>query len=306
MKKKKIIVFILTIIIIVAVNTISIADVGSFDRYDSGSSWSSSSSDWGSSSSYDWGSSSSSGSYSSSSSGGNGIVVLIIVLLVICYIIFNSSKGRGNNVSYSHMQRPINHTPTIDPSQSTVCAEAIKKIDPNFSEEKMLTWAKDLFVKLQNAWTARDWEPIRPFESESLFEQHKNQIQGYIDTNRINVMDRIAVNYAYLYKFRQEGDRDILEIALRSTMKDYIIDATTKELLEGSKTEDRTTLYKLTFERKTGILTKEGTSKINTTNCPNCGAPTQITSAGKCEYCGSVITTGANDWVLSGLEPFRY
>ena len=37
-------------------------------------------------------------------------------------------------------------------------------------------------------------------------------------------------------------------------------------------------------------------------NCPNCGAPTQITSAGKCEYCGSVITTGEYSWVLSNLE----
>lgn len=195
--------------------------------------------------------------------------------------------------------------PVVDTSKSHIYAENIKKFDPNFSEEKMLSFAKDLFVKLQNAWTARDWEPMRPFETESLFEQHKAQVQGYIDTNRINVMDRIAVNYAALYNFRQEGDRDILEIALKSTMKDYIIDAKTKQLLEGSKTQDRTTVYKLTFERKTGVLTPEGTAKVKTTNCPNCGAPTEITSAGKCQYCGSVITTGANTWVLSGLEPLR-
>ena len=64
-------------------------------------------------------------------------------------------------------------------------------------------------------------------------------------------------------------------------------------------------VYKMTFERKTGILTPEGTAEVKTTNCPNCGAPTKITSAGKCEYCGSIITTGANTWVLSGLEPLR-
>ena len=141
--------------------------------------------------------------------------------------------------------------------------------------------------------------------TESLFEQHKSQLQGYIDTNRINVVDRIAVNYATLYKFRQEGDRDILEIALKATKKDYIIDATTKEVLEGNKEQDRVSVYKMTFERKTGVLTPEGTGKVKTTNCPNCGAPTEITSAGKCPYCGSVITTGNNTWVLSGLEPLN-
>lgn len=308
MRKRKIITSLIIITLIFAlIQPFSFADVGSFDRYDSGSSSSSwsSGSDWGSSS---WSSGYDSGSsygYYDSSSGGGGssIGFWVFLIFVFVYIITKySTRGQSShnprNVSYSGM-------PNVDLTQSHIYANRIKEIDPNFSEEKMLTWAKDLFVKLQNAWTARDWEPMRPFESKDLFEQHKNQIQGYIDTNRINVMDRIAVNYATIYKFRQEGDRDILEIALKSTMKDYIIDATTKELLEGSKTQDRTTLYKMTFERKTGVLTKEGTSKVETTNCPNCGAPTQITSAGKCEYCGSVITIGANDWVLSGLEPLR-
>mgnify|MGYP004458475247 FL=1 len=56
--------------------------------------------------------------------------------------------------------------------------------------------------------------------------------------------------------------------------------------------------------RKTGVKTKPGENTVNTTNCPNCGAPTKITSSGECEYCGSVITTGEYDWVLTGLERF--
>lgn len=317
MKKKIVSLFILIILIIFAINTISFADVGSFDRYDSGdSSWSSSSSDWGSSSS-SWDSDWDSGSSSSGDGGfllglllgSNGGRAILFIIVIYCIVMAirkrNGGQSKTRNTQYYNTYRPQNTTPVVDVSKSHIYAEQIKQIDPNFSEEKMLSFAKDLFVKLQNAWTSREWEPMRPFESESLFEQHKNQVQGYIDTNRINVMDRIAVNYATLYKFRQEGDRDILEIALKSTMKDYIIDATTKELLEGSKTQDRTTVYKMTFERKTGILTPEGTAEIKTTNCPNCGAPTKITSAGKCEYCGSIITTGANTWVLSGLEPLR-
>ena len=311
MKKVRNAVIILLSFIIIGIHTVSLADVGSFDRYDSGGSsdWGSSSSDWGSSSSswdwdddddYDYGSS------SVSSEVRRGLLdfaaILIIIGIIITRGIYKSEKKQRNYHVGAIPTRPM---PVVDPSKSHIYAEKIKEIDPNFSEEKMISFAKDLFVKLQNAWTARDWEPMRPFETENLFEQHKAQVQGYIDTNRINVMDRIAVNYAYLYNFRQEGDRDILEIALKSTMKDYIIDATTNHLLEGSRTQDRTTVYKLTFERKTGVLTPEGTAKIKTTNCPNCGAPTEITSAGKCEYCGSVITTGANTWVLSGLEPLR-
>ena len=306
-KSKKLFLIIISFIIMLQIHTVSLADVGSFDRYDSGSS-SSSSWDSGSSSSwsshdYDYGSSSSS-SYDSDSDLDGFTIIGVLVFFAIVFI-YSYIKAKNSQKSQENISNTVYTTPEVDVSQTHIWADEIKKIDPNFSEEKMLAWAKDLYVKLQNAWTARDWEPMRPFETESLFEQHKSQLQGYIDTNRINVVDRIAVNYATLYKFRQEGDRDILEIALKATKKDYIIDATTKEVLEGNKEQDRISVYKMTFERKTGVLTPEGTGKVKTTNCPNCGAPTEITSAGKCPYCGSVITTGNNTWVLSGLEPLN-
>ena len=60
--------------------------------------------------------------------------------------------------------------------------------------------------------------------------------------------------------------------------------------------------YIMTFIRTAGVKTSVGTSNKSTTNCPNCGAPTQITSAGQCEYCDSVITTGEHDWVLSDIK----
>lgn len=306
-KSKKLFLIIISFIIMLQIHTVSLADVGSFDRYDSGSS-SSSSWDSGSSSSwsshdYDYGSSSSS-SYDSDSDLDGFTIIGVLVFFAIVFI-YSYIKAKNSQKSQGNISKTAYATPEVDISQTHIWADEIKKIDPNFSEEKMLAWAKDLYVKLQNAWTARDWEPMRPFETESLFEQHKSQLQGYIDTNRINIVDRIAVNYATLYKFRQEGDRDILEIALKATKKDYIIDATTKEVLEGNKEQDRISVYKMTFERKTGVLTPEGTGKVKTTNCPNCGAPTEITSAGKCPYCGSVITTGNNTWVLSGLEPLN-
>lgn len=306
-KSKKLFLIIISFIIMLQIHTVSLADVGSFDRYDSGSS-SSSSWDSGSSSSwsshdYDYGSSSSS-SYDSDSDLDGFTIIGVLVFFAIVFI-YSYIKAKNSQKSQENISKTVYKTPEVDVSQTHIWTDEIKKIDPNFSEEKMLAWAKDLYVKLQNAWTARDWEPMRPFETESLFEQHKSQLQGYIDTNRINVVDRIAVNYATLYKFRQEGDRDILEIALKATKKDYIIDATTKEVLEGNKEQDRISVYKMTFERKTGVLTPEGTGKVKTTNCPNCGAPTEITSAGKCPYCGSVITTGNNTWVLSGLEPLN-
>lgn len=312
---KKIIAIIITLITI-SIYTYSFADVGSFDRYSSGShsssGWSSSSSSRrSSSSSWDW-----DDDYSLDGdlgfligllfgSSGGRVVLVIIIIFIIVYS--KKYKGSRNSNKPHNIYNPNNtaNTTNISKNRSMQVAVEVMDNDKNFSEEKFISFTKELFVKLQNAWTARDWEPMRLFETPELFEQHKSQIQGYIDTNRINVMDRIAVEYAYLYKFSTQGEKEILEVALKSTMKDYIIDATTKQVLEGNKTEDRHTIYKLTFERTKGTQTPEETEEIKTTNCPNCGAPTKITSAGKCEYCDSIILTGDHGWVLSNLEPFR-
>lgn len=225
------------------------------------------------------------------------IVFLILVIIPIFKKYAKDTKPR--------LHPEYNYTPTPQAPNSAEVLRKIQAIDPMFSEEEFIAWSKDLFIKLQNQWMAREWEEIRHFETNELFEQHKNQIQGYINKRQINMLERICVNYANLYGFKQVGDKDILEIALNSSMIDYIIDEDTKKVLMGDTVTRRTRTYKLTFIRKTGITTKPGESKVNTTNCPNCGAPTQITSSGKCEYCGSVITTGEFNWVLSNLEPLR-
>lgn len=299
--KKIILSIIIAILLIFTYISNVYADVGSFESYDSDSSWSSSDS-WSSSS-------------SSSDSDDLSILILffqlfeaspplaIIIIIVIVVVLIKRANKNNTNTPINTYVPPT--TTKVEMPDSAEVLRKIQEIDPMFSEEEFIAWSKDLFVKLQNKWMERNWEEIRYFETNELFEQHKNQIQGYINKKQINMLERICVNYANLYNFKQVGDKDVLEIALNSSMVDYIIDEETKKVLMGNTTTRRTRTYKLTFIRKTGIKTKPGESKVNTTNCPNCGAPTQITSSGKCEYCGSVITTGEFNWVLSNLEPLR-
>ena len=271
------------IILIIPVNTH--ADVGSFESYDSGS-WDS---DWDWDYDYDGGS-----YYGGFSFGGFGGIASIIIFIVIAYL---TSKARGK-------ARPINtQSVNIPQFYNEQAVEAqVKAIDELFNKEEFIAWSKTLFVKLQEAWMARDWSTIRYFETNELFEQHQKQLQGYIDNHQINMLERICVKSASLSEFKQIGDKDVLTVVLNSKMIDYIINDETKKIEVGDKTTERHSTYKLVFVRKTGVKTKPGMDTVNTTNCPNCGAPTKITSSGKCEYCGSVITTGEYNWVLSNLE----
>ena len=223
------------------------------------------------------------------------IIIRIAVIVIIIVIAKAMSRSKKHN---SITNTTINTNPTNAESQ---IISRIKQVDPQFNSTEFKAYAKDVFIKLQNAWTERDWEKIRPFETNELFEMHKAQLDGYIKNNQINVMERICVNAVYYTDFEQNGGKDIIKVDLYSRMGDYIIDATTRQVIRGSKSAEYYHTYTLTFVRKTGNKTKVGDNNLNTTNCPNCGAPTTITSSGRCEYCNSVITTEDHGWALSSL-----
>lgn len=306
MKNFKKILLILCLILAFVIPTWSIADVGDFESYDSD--WDSSSydSDWGSSS-YDSDYHSYGGTHSSGSSSGSAgevLVVFIIAVIIVIYAARANKKGGSTYTLNRTTQNGYSHGYIRNPERSTQVANSIKENDRFFNEDKFISDAKNKFIKLQNAWSERDWETIRPIESESLFEQHSKQLQGYITRGQINKMERISVNYAELVSYATDNEKETLVVALNSSMVDYIIDEKTGNVVKGDRERRLTNTYKLSFIRKKGVKTSEGTDEVKTTNCPNCGAPTRITSSGKCEYCGSVITIGEHDWVLNDMERF--
>lgn len=325
-------------VFVISVSTLVFADVGNINRYDSGASsydsgynsgstgtslWSdndiydsdsSGTGLWSNNDRYDSGSSGYSYGYNSGNSVDSLWPILSFVVIVIIIIFFHGkSRERIQRIrditDINKMSEIYNEFKETSKqkmfSDFEEIGENIRKEDAEFSEEKFLSWSKAVFLKIQNAWSKREWDSIRPFESNELFEQHQTQLQEYIDNNKINVIERVTINFAELAEHKVDGDKEILVVNLVAVMKDYIIDATTKQVLEGNKDTDYTMEYKMTFARKYGVKTKAGTSNKSTTNCPNCGAPTQVTSAGQCEYCGSIITTGEHDWVLTNIEGIK-
>ena len=315
------IISILTIIIginFMTANDKVYADVGNFKSYSSSGSRSSSSS---SSSSRR---SSSGSSYSSSSSilGNIGLIMFairhpwIFLLIIGSLAIWRALRKKfGNNPNikkYNEAMDKIlnpdfdfnfgnnNNTRSAQSEESVL--SSVKAIDPNFNPEEFKAFARDVYIRLQAAWSKGDWEDIRTFESNELFEQHRNQLQEYLDKGQLNRMDRVGVLNERYSGFRQQAGKDVLEIDLDVKQIDYIIDSKTKQIVIGDPNEEDYGTYRLTFSRTTGNKTNVATGETKITNCPNCGAPTTITSSGKCPYCGSIITTTDYGWVLSNLS----
>ncbi len=269
-------------------------DVGNFNDYDSGGDWDSGSS---------WDDSGWDSSYDSGSSGvffliGDSSIALIVVVVVaiILFAVFGKKKGSGNRQQGGPQQVQDN---------TSVIYAAISAVDPNFSTEKFLGWAKEVFITLQQAWMERNWSKVRPFEKEELFQQHQAQLDEYVRLGRINVIERININQAFLQKYRRDAEYEYLTVYLQVRMVDYIKDENTGKVLKGDPAKDCYLQYLYTFMRKFGVKTDPANSNQSTVACPHCGAPVQITSAGQCEYCGFIVTTGEYDWVLSDITGVR-
>lgn len=230
--------------------------------------------------------------------------IIVLAILFIAYLrMKKSGKLKKIQTNVQSTRGSASNNSIID--NTKFVSEQVRKIDPNFSSDAFLTWAKEVFLRIQQAWTERDWKVIRPFESNELFSTHNAQLNEYIKNHKINIIEKINISNAILKEFRQDGDKEVIIMELTAIMRDYVIDDRTREVLESDPNRDWHMKYLMTFNRKSGVKTKAGTSEKSTTNCPNCGAPTEITSSGQCEYCDSVITTGEHDWVLSDIHSIK-
>lgn len=255
------------------------------------------------------GSHSSGGSYGGSGGSGSlngifflfgsptGIVVLVIIVIVMILRARTGNSGGGRTYA----------NPGIQPNQGVHEEEAIASVkadDPAFSADNFKAYASEVWLTLQEAWEDKQWQKVRPFESNALFNVHNRQLQEYIDRKKTNFMEMQNIRELHIARYRKDEEVEVLSVKLDASLLDYVVDDETGRVIEGSKTEYVYRSYQLEFIRKLGVKTieKEGTS---VTNCPNCGAPTQVTSSGQCEYCKSVITKGDYGWVLNKYAPWQ-
>ena len=226
--------------------------------------------------------------------------LIVVAIIIIGYYIL---KKKGGSVSALNQQAQQLANTEVTPDRSAEVSQQIREIDPNFSSDKFIGYAREVFMKINEAWTNKDWKPIRPFESESLFNMHKQQLDEYIRLGKTNVIEKISIKHCSLNSFQQDGDKEVLTVWINVLLRDYVIDDATKKVLERDPNRDWYMRYVMVFNRKAGVKTDPGRQGNSVTNCPNCGAPTEITSSGQCPYCGSIVTNGEHDWVLTEFRP---
>lgn len=298
--------------------TIRPVDFGDQNDYDSGGSDFDSGSDWGSDSYDDDDNDNSYVAGSTGSSGGGGSTTggfAIAVAVVIAIIIWNIYKTKNKNNGGTTPAQPVNgQTHNVQqragrnvvlPDRTSEISDIIKRYDPNFSAEDFTAFARFVFVTIQDAWSNRDLQPVRIYLHDNLFNQTQRQVERKIANGVINKIENVAVSTAYLTSYRKDKNLEYLTVYLNARLTDYEVNEKTGAVLRGDPSARYELRYLLRFVRNSGVQTNEVNGDLQAHNCPNCGAPLEMSNAGKCDYCDSIITTGEYTWVLSEYSSVR-
>jgi len=191
------------------------------------------------------------------------------------------------------------------PDRTEQIENIIKARDPNFSASDFVSFVKRVYIEIETAWCNRDLVPVRVYLHDNLYDTTARQIQAKIDQHVVYHYESMVVNTAYLTSYAIDRQFEYLTLYLNARMIDWQEDERTGKILRGDKTTRWDLRYKMKFMRSTSVLTKEAPTAETAHNCPNCAAPLNMASSTKCEYCGSVITTGMYRWVLSDFGTIR-
>lgn len=297
-RKTLLITLIITLFIMSILAVPALADAGSFagnSEY-GGSSGSSYSGSYSSSYSGSYGSSYGS-SGDSSEDGVFGLGIILVVLFFVVFIFAKMAKVRAA-VTLDNAQ--------VNDYSQPMPIETLRKIDPSFLVYPMKEKISNLYVRMQNAWQANEFEEMRPFMTDALYNQFKLQLDELVRSGCTNHVERIAVLEVILRGWRTDATNDALIAQLQTRIIDYISNDTTGEVVSGSKTTEKFMTYEWTLIRSKGMTTHvtegEGSENTVTVHCPSCGAPVEINQSAKCPYCDSVINSADYDWVISEIK----
>ena len=239
------------------------------------------------------------GIFYSSDSGGSGFhwETLVVAAVIVALIVWTAKRKSAGGRSARNPVAP-GATPT-DPGTLRAMAD-YTALDPQFSETAFREKLGNMYVQFQNAWQAKDMQPLRPYLTDALYAKCDRQLDNYRKNKQTNRVENIAVLDVQLMGFRQESGKDMVVARLKTRIVDYVVSDADGSIVRGSK-QEKFMEYEWDLVRTSGAVT--GTSSgTKSQNCPQCGAPININHTAVCEYCGCVLTTDTFDWVVSEIK----
>ncbi|MDY2951548.1 MAG: TIM44-like domain-containing protein, partial [Eubacteriales bacterium] len=225
-----------------------------------------------------------------------GISLAVMAAIVVLGLIFDVSEKRKKK---KQQNKPQGAQRTPDSRLQPLGDLAVT--DPSFDANAMQEKISNLYVQMQNCWTDKNIESLRPYFTDAFFTQMERQLNGLKSRGLTNHVDRIAVLGVNLRGFYKQGGDEHLIVELRTRIVDYTVQDSDKKLVSGDRNREKFMTYEWDMCRAEGsVTTREGA--MQSVSCPGCGAPLSINTTAKCPYCGRVVTLDEHDWALCAIK----
>jgi hypothetical protein len=230
-------------------------------------------------------------------------VVVILVIVVAVSMLFKG-RGKGTQATGGPAMPAGDPDPPPPPPQYPMAPEGqeaiarIKARDPGFDEDGFENYVGTCWYLVQKAWCEKIPSESRKVMADGIWVDHKRKIDDMIANGKTNVMEDHHIGRIDLVAAQADSDAESVTARIHAYGRDFTLDRN-GACIDGDRlrrlwTED------WVFTRAASAITKQGQGTKE--NCPNCGAPLNLSDAGVCPYCNEMVMAGRHDWVLSRIE----
>lgn len=170
--------------------------------------------------------------------------------------------------------------------------------DPNVQWQAFEARVRHVYLELNRGYSAGDLSGIRGGLSDGMFDSMRYWVETYQAQGLKNVLEDMTIARLEAAKVVCDRYFDAITVRIWARGRDYTIDVSSGRVVTGAPKQVRDYSEYWTFIRGSSV---RGAPRTDGT-CPNCAAPLSVTMAGQCAHCGSHITRGEFDWVLSKIE----
>ncbi|MBI4013534.1 MAG: Tim44 domain-containing protein [Candidatus Rokubacteria bacterium] len=111
---------------------------------------------------------------------------------------------------------------------------AIRAMDAGFTPLRFAGVARDMFLRVQSAWSAGDLGPVRAELTDEMAGSLEADLARLKGLRRVNRLDKVTVESAEPTETWQEYGKDFVTVRFRASALDYTLDEATGAVVEGS------------------------------------------------------------------------
>ena len=161
-------------------------------------------------------------------------VVMLVVYCVVGIIADPNSPSGGGNLDVIIGRRQVKKKR----GKTMKLLEFIAKVDEDWQPKKLEDHARKMFIKLQDHWQARDYDPLKGLIEPRIFRDHTRQLEGLKRNHEINVIDDLKIKHVdlvHVHYTHEPEDREYTALITVSAINYYVEDRTRK-FIRGDKT----------------------------------------------------------------------